>query len=221
MAKFCAECGRQLSDTAKFCTGCVNRLEAPPPPPQQPAAQYQQPAQPQYQPPVQQPVSPQYQQPPAQMQAQPQTQKQYTLQVAPAALNRPDRPWEVTVEGDCIVARWKWMDATFFSPHEITNETQNYTFTVVLSDKGTWREEDKSEEKKSGVKASGGTVGFGSSSSTFVGNQSKKSFSFGVGQDNQTGQAGFVGFKFDTNAVKAPIREFLVSCGWKKSGLFG
>ena len=202
MAKFCAECGKQLSDTAKFCTGCGARLE------QQPVQQQQ----------YQQPIQQQYQQP---VQQQPLTQKQYTLQAAPAALNQTDRPWEVTVEGDSIVARWKWMDATFFSPHEVTNETQNYTFTVILSDKGTWREVDKSEEKKSGVKASGGTVGFGSSSSTFIGNQSKKSFSFGVGQNNQTGEAGLIGFKFDTNSVKAPIREFLASYGWKKSGMFG
>ena len=148
-------------------------------------------------------------------------EKQKVLQDAQAALNKPDQPWEVTVEGDSIVARWKWMDATFFAPHEISNEVKDYTFTVTLDNKGKWKELDKTEQKSSGIKMGGGGLSFGSSSNTFKGKTSQKSFSFGTGVNNQTGQAGFVGFKFDTSLVKKPIRAYLESCGWKKPGLFG
>lgn len=149
------------------------------------------------------------------------TDKLTVLSQAPGALNRPNQPWQVTVEGDSIVARWKWMDAAWFSPHEVNDETRRFTFTVTLTDKGKWKEIDKTENKSAGVSMSGGKVGFGSSSSTFIGKSNQKSFSFGTGVNNQTGQAGVVGFKFDTTAVKKPIRDYLTACGWKKAGLFG
>ena len=156
--------------------------------------------------------------PPPQQQPQQQlSQKQQTLQNAPGALNRPDQPWQVTVEGDAIVARWRWMDATFFSPQDVTAEVRDYTFTVTLSDKGTWRELDRSKAKSLG----GGASGFGGSASTFIGKQNMKSFEFGLGKNNQTGEAGLISFKFDTTAVKQPIRAYLTACGWKKAGLFG
>ena len=149
------------------------------------------------------------------------TDKQTALAGAPGALNRPDQPWEATVEGDSIVARWKWMDATFFSPADVSNEVREFSFTVTLTDKGTWKEIDKIEKKSGGLSVSGGKIGFGASSSSFVGKTNQKSISFGLGKNNQTGEAGVVGFKFDTTAVKKPVRDYLTSCGWKKAGLFG
>jgi hypothetical protein len=147
--------------------------------------------------------------------------KQAVLSQAMAALNKPGQPWEASVRGDSIVAYWRWMDATFFSPHEVTNAVKEYTFTVTLSDKGTWKEIDKTETASSGAKMSGGTLSFGSSKSGFSGKTSQKSFQFGAGKDNQTGEVGLIGFKFDTTTVKQPVRDYLTACGWKKAGIFG
>ena len=149
------------------------------------------------------------------------TDKQTVLSRAAGALNRPGQPWEATVQGDSIVAHWKWMDATFFAPHEVNDQTRRFTFTVTLTDKGTWKENDQTENKSTGVKMSGGKIGFGSSSRSFTGNTNQKSFAFGAGKNNQTGEAGLIGFKFDTTAVKQPIRDYLTSCGWKKAGMLG
>lgn len=147
--------------------------------------------------------------------------KQKVLQDAAGALNKPDQPWEVKVEGDSIVARWKWMNATFFAPNEVNDETKQFTFTVTLSDKGKWKEIDVIENKSSKVSAGGGKIGFGGSSSTFIGSSNKKTIQFGAGKNNQTGQVGIVGFKFNTTSVKQPIRDYLTACGWKKAGIFG
>ena len=147
--------------------------------------------------------------------------KNQVLQGASAALNRPDQPWEVAVVGDSIMARWKWMDATFFAPHEVNDQTRQFTFTVTLTNKGTWKELDQTEQKSSGVKFDGKNLSFGSSKSTFAGKTNQKSIQFGLGKNNQTGEAGIVGFKFNTTAVKQPIRDYLTACGWKKAGLFG
>ena len=213
MAKFCSSCGTKLEDTMKFCSRCGSPQAAQPP--QQPVQQYQQPMQP---PPPAPPMA--YQaQPPMQQTAL--TEKQQVLQEAPGALNRPDQPWAVTIEGDSIVARWRWMDATFFAPHEVNNQVRQFTFTVTLTDKKTWKELDTTENTSAGVKMSGGKLSFGGSSSTFKGKTNQKSFQFGLGQNNQNGQAGLIGFKFDTTLVKQPIRDYLTARGWKKAGLFG
>jgi len=149
------------------------------------------------------------------------TEMKKVLAEAPEALNKPDQPWEVTVEGDAIVARWKWMDAAFFAPNEVNDQTKRFMFTVTLNDKGRWKELDKTENKSTGVKMSGGKLSIGSSSNTFIGKTNQKSIQFGAGKNNQTGETGLMGFKFDTTAVKKPIRDYLTACGWKKAGLFG
>ena len=149
------------------------------------------------------------------------TEKQKVLADAPGALNKPDQPWEVTVEGGFIVARWKWMDATFFAPTEVSNAVKEYTFKVALDDKGKYKEIDKVEESSARGGFGRGKAGFGSSSSTFVGKTSRKSIEFGLGKNNQTGEVGLVGFKLDTSEVKKSIREYLASCGWKNDGMLG
>ena len=247
---FCTECGKVLTPGRNFCGGCGTPVNAgegapspaqpqpaytqPPPPPQpdwqatqpqpqqqqfQPQPQFQQQQQFQPQPQQFQPVYQQQYTPPQGAPAM--TDKQTVLANAPGALNKLDRPWEVTVEGDSIVARWKWMDATFFSPHEISDETKQFTFTVTLTDKRTWKELDRTENKTSGVKMSGGKLSFGSSSSSFSGKTNQKSFSFGAGKNNQTGEVGLIGFKFNTTDVKQPVRDYLLACGWKPAGMFG
>ena len=148
-------------------------------------------------------------------------EKSRVLSEAPGALNLPNQPWEVTVEGDAIVAHWKWMDATFFAPGKVSDETRRYTFTVTLNDKGKWKELDNTQNKSSGVKMNGGKLSFGGSSSSFSGKTSQKSVQFGIGKNQQTGEAGVIGFKLDTALVKQPIREYLTRAGWKKAGLFG
>lgn len=147
--------------------------------------------------------------------------KQKVLFDAPAALNRDDQPWQVTVEGDSIIGRWKWMDARFFAQNAVSDEQREYIFTVTLKDSGKWKEIDKTDEKSSGVNFSGGNINFGSSSSTFKGKTNQKSVSFGIGQNKKDGSFGMVKSTLDTSLIKEAIRGYLTRCGWKKAGLFG
>ena len=149
------------------------------------------------------------------------TDKNSMLYHAPNMLNREDIPWVVTVEGDSIIAHWKWMDALWFAPHEINDEVQRYTFAVTLDDNGRYKELDTTEEKTNTISMGGGTIGFGTSSNTFKGKQNRKSFEFGIGRDNDTGKIGFISFKYDTTQIKNQIRGWLEANGWKKAGLFG
>jgi len=147
--------------------------------------------------------------------------KEKVLAEAVSILNKEDEPWEVSVEGDSIVARWKWMDAVFFAPHEVNDETKKYTFKVKLNNNGKWKEYDSYDDKGLDVDFSDGQITFGKKKDVFKGTSTQKSFEVGIGADKQSGKVGILVFKFDTDRIKKPMREYLKSCGWKKAGLFG
>jgi len=148
-------------------------------------------------------------------------EKQKVLNDAINVLNKENQPWQVTIEEDKIVARWKWMDAIFFAPNEINNETKEYAFTVTLKDNGRWHENDTTSQKSAGIGFSGGNLTFGGSKQMFSGKTTQKSITFGLGKNKQTGETGIIKFKFDTSVIKEPVRAYLTSCGWKKEGFFG
>lgn len=147
------------------------------------------------------------------------TEKQKVLQDAENMLNKQEQPWSVVVEGDSIIATWKWMDATFFSTAEVTDEEKEYKFIVTLKDNGKWKETDQSQEKTANINMKDGKISFGSSA--FIGNSVQKNITIGLGKNNETGETGIIKFKFDTKIMKEPIRQYLINCGWKKAGLFG
>lgn len=146
--------------------------------------------------------------------------KQQVLADAPSALNRDDLPWQITVEGDSIVGTWKWEDARFFAPTSVTNSVREYAFTTTLRDNGRWREFDRTEDQSSGFQAGPGGIGYSSSYSSFKGTVVQKSFSFGVGKNNNTGETGLVESQLDTTRLKEWVRGYLTQCGWKKAGFF-
>lgn len=146
-------------------------------------------------------------------------EKKKVLQDAENMLNKQEQPWSVVVEGDSIIATWKWMDATFFSTAEVTDEEKEYKFIVTLKDNGKWKETDQSQEKTANINMKDGKISFGTSS--FIGNSVQKNITIGLGKNKETGKTGIIKFKFDTKIMKEPIREYLTNCGWKKAGLFG
>ena len=143
--------------------------------------------------------------------------KQSILENIQTDLNQSNQPWEVTIQGDSIVATWKWMDATFFSPNDITNEIKEYKFIVTLLDNYKWSEKDVSVQSDVSVNTNG--LSFGKSA--FVGHQSTKSFRIGFGKDNTSNEFGIIKAKFDTSEIKQAVRNYLTKCGWKKKGIFG
>lgn len=143
--------------------------------------------------------------------------KQTILQNIQNDLNRANQSWQVVVQGNSIIASWKWMDATFFSPSSITKEVRDFKFIVTLLDNGKWTEEDVSSQSKVNVNKNGISIG----GSSFMGNQTTKSITIGIGKNNSTGELGVIKSKFDTSEIKNAIRNYLTKCGWKKKGFFG
>ena len=88
------------------------------------------------------------------------TDKQTILALAVQELNQPGQPWQASIEGDTIVARWRWMDANFFGLVTITNEVRDYTFTVTLRNNGTWKEHDVTKDRTLSIGLTGGSGKF-------------------------------------------------------------
>lgn len=147
------------------------------------------------------------------------TDKKKILQEVEKILNKEENPWKISVEGDNIIITWKWMDASFFSIGEVSNEEKSYKFIVTLKNNGKWKESEQTEEKSSNVNFRDGKTSIGKS--MFIGNSVQKSFTIGLGQNKESGENGIVKFKYDGKAMKEAIRKYLISQGWKKAGLFG
>lgn len=129
-----------------------------------------------------------------------------------------DVPWEVSIDGDSLIAKWKWMDARFFSPTDINDQTREFYFKVTLNNKGKYRETDYIKDNDKGIDFGSGNASVGAS--WFKGKSWSKRVTIGFGEDKSTGEAGIIKFKFDTNVIKEPIRKYLTECGYKKAGLF-
>ncbi|MDL2218279.1 hypothetical protein LJC27_06435 [Christensenellaceae bacterium OttesenSCG-928-M15] len=133
------------------------------------------------------------------------TDKSKVLADAPTALNKPEQPWEVKIEGDSIIANWKWQDAAFAA----TRATKDFTFTLTLNDKGKWKERELlGETSRQGR-------------SMTLGKTSQKSIEFSIGKKKDGEKVGINEISsMDTGTIKRAIRDYLTSCGWKKAGLF-
>lgn len=134
------------------------------------------------------------------------------LMQAALALNGEDKKYEISVEGDKIITRVKWMDATFFSPASVTNEMRNFEFAVRVFDNGKYTELDKSVS----VTTSAGRGGLNMNKSVFVGKQITFSKTVGVGKDHQTGETGIISNTFYSEEYKKPVRALLKESGYKK-----
>lgn len=53
-------------------------------------------------------------------------------------INTKELPFELRVEGDYIVATYRWMDGRFFDIGEVTNDIKVFEYKVLLSDNGVY-----------------------------------------------------------------------------------
>jgi len=104
------------------------------------------------------------------------------LNCAVKALNKEGQPWEVTVEGYSIVARYRWKDATFIGVGA-RKVRSDYTFIVTLDDKGVWTENDEVEDSTLGAGPSDGGLGIGGSYNISKGKHVIKTWELGLGRD--------------------------------------
>ena len=140
-----------------------------------------------------------------------------------ATLNDPKNPFTYEVKGTTIVGKWDIVSAKSLYPKEFRTIDKKFSITVELDEKkGTWKAKEKSKE--SGGMVNGDGISFGSSTKSFSGKSTNKSFGFEFGGINATkdGVSPVLAWSFDSSRIKGPLFALLDANGWtKKKGLFG
>ena len=137
--------------------------------------------------------------------------KEQVLQAA-LALNGEDKKYQITVEGDTIITKVKWMDATFFAPGSVTDEMREFEYVVQIGKNGKYTELDKSVSSTVSVNKSGASY----QKKMFYGKEISFNKTIGLGKDKQTGETGLITNQFYSEEYKQPVREMLKSFGYKK-----
>lgn len=128
-------------------------------------------------------------------------------------LNGDDKKYKITIDGDKIITEVKWMDAVFFAPSSVTDEMRNFKFTAKVNDDGTWNEIDESTH----IKKTAGAGGLGMSYSSFKGKEISFNKTIGFGKNKEDDSIGVISVTFNSEEYKKPVREYLASCGYKKT----
>lgn len=132
--------------------------------------------------------------------------------------NSKDLPYTLEIinsdkaDEETVVAKWKWMDATYFGGLDITKEIQEFATYVKLEGNGKYKWFDSTQE----FKASIGAKGINLSGNAFYGKKWEYKKVIVLGKDNKINKAGLVNFELKTSSIHKPIDEWLKNNGYKK-----
>ena len=132
--------------------------------------------------------------------------------------NSKDLPYKLEIvpskedNEEYIVAKWKWMDATYFNGIKVTNEIKEFVTYVKLRKDGTYTWFDSKNESESSI----GITGTNISSNVFYGKSWEYKKVIVLGKDNQINKSGLVSFELKTSSIHKPIEEWLNNNGYKK-----
>jgi len=142
-------------------------------------------------------------------------QKHIVLAEAPDALNRPDQPWEVSVEGDSIVARWKWEDPDWFKTQEVTADIRAFSYSVTLSDRGSWTDDSADRDRKPRFYKDGVRKNLRPALRELTAVTAERGVSTGPDDEVRTEPLAPADPEFDVAAIQKAIRSYLLSCGYR------
>lgn len=135
-------------------------------------------------------------------------------------LNGPEVPFEWSRTDTGTAGSWKYADAQWAGLLAAGSVDATYRLLVALHDDGTYSLTDRTEQTTANVGVGGASV----THTRFRGTVRKKSFNSSVAPvASDHGRVGHTfGWNFDSNTVKAPVRDVLARHGWtqRKVGLW-
>ncbi|HSX48446.1 MAG TPA: hypothetical protein VLF41_03030 [Candidatus Nanoarchaeia archaeon] len=133
------------------------------------------------------------------------------------ALNTPENPFTVQVQGNQVVATWNIVDAKWYQVFAKAGMKATYQLIVDLD---PVKYEAKYTDKNYSIAWEGGLPKVGAEISTFQGKEFLVSSgaAYGIKDNMQPGE--IYNFSFDTRKIKRPVFAVLDQCGWKLKGSF-
>lgn len=128
------------------------------------------------------------------------------------ALNTPETPFTVQVQGNQVVGTWNIVDAKWYQIFAKAGMKETYQLIVDLD---LAKYEAKYTDKKYSITWEAGLPRVGAEISAFQGKTFSKSsgVAYGIKDNMQLGE--IYNFSFDTRNIKRPIFAVLDQCGWK------
>ena len=136
--------------------------------------------------------------------------------------NSQDLPYKMEIvnegiSGDqYVVARWKWMDATYFTGVSITKEIQEFAVYYKLEADGRYRYFDSADNLIARTGMADGRRGASVAAEAFYGKRIEYKKTVVLGRNNLDGKEGLVGFVLNSKSIHKPVKEWLEKNGYKK-----
>jgi hypothetical protein len=147
------------------------------------------------------------------------------------ALNSDELPFVYEAAPYGIRGTWKYADVKWAALTAAGTIDASFELRVTLDPaEAEWEFEETDTETRSHVRSTGdGGFSIGTSTNTFKGRETRKSFSFGVGSaakttDRQGSEEGnLYGYSFTTDEITQPLIAALEQAGWKprRKGFLG
>ncbi len=136
--------------------------------------------------------------------------------------NSQDLPYkmEIVTEGvngdQYVVARWKWMDAAYFTGVSVTKEIQEFAVYYKLEPDGKYRYFDSADNLIARAGMADGRRGASVAAEAFYGKRIEYKKTVVLGKNNLNGKEGLVGFVLKSGSIHKPVKEWLEKNGYKK-----
>ena len=136
--------------------------------------------------------------------------------------NSQDLPYEMEIvnegiSGDqYVVARWKWMDAAYFTGVSVTKEIQEFAVYYKLEPDGKYRYFDSADNLIARAGMAEGRRGAAVAAEAFYGKRIEYKKTVVLGKNNLIGKEGLVGFELKSESIHKPVKEWLRTNGYKK-----
>ncbi len=136
--------------------------------------------------------------------------------------NSQDLPYkmEIVTEGisaeQYVVARWKWMDAAYFTGVSVTKEIQEFAVYYKLEPDGKYRYFDSADNLIARAGMADGRRGASVAAEAFYGKRIEYKKTVVLGRNNLNGKEGLVGFVLKSGSIHKPVKEWLEKNGYKK-----
>ena len=128
-------------------------------------------------------------------------------------LVKEGEPWEITTEGNSIIARINWKNTTNLSLDGITKEVQNFEYRVNLFDDYKYTEGTESTSDTASIGPGGASMEHGK----FYGLELKDVRTIEFGVNHNTGEEGIIKTNFSTDEIRDRVRQYVEERGYKRT----
>lgn len=127
-------------------------------------------------------------------------------------LNNGTYPFNAVRDGDSIIVKWEWKDATQFGIGTVSREVSAFRYVVMVNDDNTFYGYDTDESRIASLGVSGANC---PQDRSFIGHEIRFHRETAVGRNAGENNTGVRTWEFSTTKVHNVVKEVFENNGWK------